>query len=331
LIDDRGGAMGIILAVMFAALVVVGGVAVDFARAAQVKSMLQGIVDAAATSGASAYVSASTASTAAQIATNFMNNGIASLPSNGGVTFTVTTGTTSANGSTTGYTVSITASAQPPTTLLSVIQPSLPTSLSATATNPVAIATVDFGNFSSSACDGNTIYWYIVPADNSIPSDLALNEVFTNVNSNGISATSFPIPVSQRIGFALQNVTGQNCAYGSNQYGGTQGSTRYFYSQLNPPSSSTYSQVTQNCSLQVATVSTAASNAPMPAAPSKGACLAATPTNAAPNCATVGNQTFGYYWNDMGGANDDYDFNDAEYTFSCAMSSGGAPNVALTH
>ena len=71
--------MGIIVAVMFAALVVAGGVALDFTRAAQVKSMLQGLVDAAATSGATAYVSSVAASTAATIATNYMNNGIASL------------------------------------------------------------------------------------------------------------------------------------------------------------------------------------------------------------------------------------------------------------
>ena len=146
-IRHSGGAIGLILALTLALLVVAGGAAVDFTRAAQIKSMLQGLVDAAATSGASVYTSASAASTAQTIATNFMNNGIASLPPNGGVTFTVTTGTTSSSGSTTGYTVSISASAKPPTTLLGLFQNSLPISLSATATNPLCHGDLRCGQF----------------------------------------------------------------------------------------------------------------------------------------------------------------------------------------
>ncbi|HXP30743.1 MAG TPA: hypothetical protein VN832_06615, partial [Stellaceae bacterium] len=293
LIRHRDGTMGLVLSLTLALLVVAGGAAIDFTRAAQIKSMLQGIVDAAATSGASVYTSASSASTAQTIATNFMNNGVASLPPNGGVTFTVTTGTTTSSGSTTGYTVSISASAQPPTTLLGLFEHSLPTSLSATATNPLVNGTFDAGSFVSYACDANSLYWYIVPAGGGVPAASAVNLLWSNTTASPTTKITFPVPASQNVGFAFKNVTGARptslggCNYGNNAYGAHPGDTQWFYSSLQPPSAS-YStapggastgthgvyETTQDCSLVVELGTTSHGSTTFPSAP-QGQCYSA--------------------------------------------------------
>lgn len=345
LFHDAGAAVGVIFAVCLIMLVLAAGAAVDYTRAAQLRSTLQGVVDAAALSGASAYVSSSTATTAETVGKNYMNAGIKLLPPNLGITYKVTTNTVSSGGNVTAYTVTITASGQVATTLMGLITSALTVSVNATATNPIVMASIDLGTWSSSACDTNTIYWYVVPSDNSVPSDSDLHPIFTNATSsstvkllndtstlvstldakNGAAGTSFQVPASQKIGFVLQNVTGGNCSYGSNQYGGATGSSHVFYSQLSPPSQDAYPQTNQNCSLQVLAVT--GHSQPTP---SGGSCSSTTSKNAAPSCSTLSGQTMAYFWNDMGGTKDDKDYNDAEYDFSCSGGSSGSTAVVLT-
>ena len=73
--------------------------------------------------------------------------------------------------------------------------------------------------------------------------------------TNTVANPPPPSPISlssatQQIGFAMKNVTGQLCSYGSNQYGGAQGSTHMFYSNLVPPSQNAYSAIGVDSSLQ---------------------------------------------------------------------------------
>jgi hypothetical protein len=46
--------------------------------------------------------------------------------------------------------------------------------------------------------------------------------------------------------------------------------------------------------------------------------------NAQVSCSQRAGQTIGFFWNDMGGPSDDLDYNDAQYKFSCASSSGSS-------
>jgi Flp pilus assembly protein TadG len=323
LAQDARGNVGLIFGLSLVMLALVAGAAVDFTRASQFKSMLQGTVDAAALAGASSYVSSTTATTGTTVATTYMNNGIPLLPTNNGVTFSVSTGSVTSGSQTTGYTVTISATAQVPTTLMGIFTRSIAVTVGAKAEDPVVTATADFTGWSSSACDGNTIYWYLIPTNGGLPPLSSLNQLYTNVTgASNTAVNNFSVPAGQKVGFALQNVTGENCAYGSNQYGASQGSTQYFYSQLTPPSADAYSSVTQDCSLQVIAVTNGVNPTPV-----SGSCFATDPQNSTTSCQSLSGQTMRYFWNDMGGATDDKDYNDAEYNFSCAGGSGSTTGV----
>ena len=141
---------------------------------------------------------------------------------------------------------------------------------------------------------------------------------------------------SQKIGFALVNVTGGLTGnYGSNGYGGAYQSTHSFYSSLPNPSSSVNGYNSSNngsnvngvngatgnnCSVQSSVVPTSGTN---PSA-SGGSCY---PNNSfqymAPTCSQLGGKTIRYFWNDMGGGTDDKDYNDAEFNFSCGANASG--------
>jgi Flp pilus assembly protein TadG len=315
-------------------MLLAAGVAIDFARGQQFKAALQGTVDAAALAGASAYIDGSSAGAAVTAATNSLAAGQANLPSSiGPITTTKTAATTTTSGGSPAYGVTVTASATVATTLLALFTAtgSVLVSASATAINPAVVVNAGIGNFSSSAWDTNTIYWYIVPSDGSLPTLSAANIIYSNASGYNNNNPSVPAAqASQRIGFALRNVTGGNQSYGGNQYGGAQGSTHIFYSHLGIPSSDAYPAVSANCSLQTAQVTNP--NNP-PGVPSPGVCLPASPANAAPSCADLAGQTLKFFWNDMGGGTDDKDYNDAEYTMSCAPSGGngsGPTGVVLT-
>jgi hypothetical protein len=267
-----------------------------------------------------------------------MNAGIAKLPTNNGVSFAAPTMTIITIASKpAAYQVAVTATANVGTTFLGILIPSIPVTVSATAENPVVSAAANFSGFSSSAWDKNTIYWYLIPPGSPntyVPPAAALNAVWSN--AGGVTAAPASVAASQKIGFALVNITGGlQGNYGTNQYGGVYQSTHTFYSSLPNPSSSVdgYNSTNNpgdangvngntgnNCSLQTAIVPTSGT---IPSVPS-GSCY---PNNSfqymAPTCSQIGGQTIRYYWNDMGGNPDDKDYNDAEFSFSCGANASG--------
>ena len=242
--NDKG-AVAIIFGLMIIPLVLAIGVGIDYSRAVQFKAQLQAATDDAALAGASAYVASGAAGQAlgTTAATNYMNNAIAALPANGGVTVTVTPGTTSSSGTVTAFQMTVTATATISTTLMSLWKPTLTITTTATANNPIVTANFNLNGFTSSACDANTIYWYIVPASGGLPAASAMNQLWTNNSSAPPQTATFSVAASQKIGFALQNVTGGRsssyggCTYGNNGYGAHQSDAQWFYSSIQSPSS----------------------------------------------------------------------------------------------
>ncbi|HEY2133594.1 MAG TPA: pilus assembly protein TadG-related protein, partial [Acetobacteraceae bacterium] len=155
----------------------------------------------------------------------------------------------SAASSSIGRTVAVTATAENP--LVSA--------------NPTAAGTA--GAFSASAPDHNTISWYVVPPDGSLPTAQDLTVMWSNQGGTFPATATFQVAASAKIGFALTNVTASS--YAANQYGSKSGTSHTFYSQLNPPTNSSagYNSITNpnnfnnvngptgnNCTLQVITV-----------------------------------------------------------------------------
>ena len=329
---DRRGGVALLTGVAFAPLLLATGIAIDLSRLVQFRAALQNAADAAALAGAAAYTSGATASAAAAVASTYMVNAEPSLPRNLGVTFAVTPATTTGGaGQTTGYTITVAASAPMPTTIMSLVTPSIAANVSAVALNQVETISANLGNWKSSAWDANTIYWYIVPPGGALPATTDLHMLFSNTGPAPTTLPSIQITAGQSIGFALQNVTGGIHGYGSNQYGSAQGHTNWLYSQLSPPAARAYPTVARNCALQVV-VATASNPTPVE---TPGACAAATPANATVSCAQLPGQTAYFFWNDMGGSVDDYDYNDAQYSITCPgaasglTASGGPTNVVL--
>jgi Flp pilus assembly protein TadG len=335
---DTAGNVALLFGLMAVPLVLVSGVGIDYARAANYRARLQSTVDSAALAGAAAYASPSSASTAQTIASSYVTQGTGSLASNITLgTPTVTPGTQTSSGSVTAYTMAVSVSATVPTTLMAIVTSAMTVSVTATAKNPIVTATLGLGNWKSSACDTNTVYWYQVPADNSIPPQSAMTQMFTNGGGTNPTSVSLAISASQKIGFAFKNVTGGVCGYGSNQYGGSQGSAHWFYSSQSPPNASAYaSTASKDNSLQVikGTVlfgTTTFANAKSQSfTSSSNPTMSSVLTKAAPSCADLAGSTYEYAWNDMGGSTDDLDYNDGIYTYSCAGGSGSGNGSSTT-
>ena len=323
---DRRGAIALTFGLALVPILLGVGSGVDIARGAQVKRVLQAAVDSAALAGASAYANGASAAAASTTASNYLSLNALPLPDGApNPTTTVSTSEQSTNGTVSGYTVSVTATTQMPTTFMSLFISSVAITASATAVNPVSTVTLDgsgiLNNFKSSACDLNTIYYYLTSDNNTIPNP----STFTSsqlVASNGLSvnpAVSFNVSATQQIGFALKNVTGGICGYGANQYGSAQGTANWFFTTAWPPSnnpynSSTYQAVPNNRSFYT-TTTTIPNTVLTP--PTGGSGFSTTPTFPTVTCQQIGTQYVNYYWNDMGGTTDDLDYNDMEYTFDC--------------
>ncbi|MDE2165946.1 MAG: pilus assembly protein [Alphaproteobacteria bacterium] len=131
LAHDTCGSVAIVFGVLFIMLIVGVGVAVDFARGAQVRAQLQSVVDAAALAGVGVYTGSSTESTATTLAQSYVTKGIAALPSGTTVTSTTITPGTD-NGA---YTMYVSVAASVPMTLMGVYQKTMNVSASATAKN----------------------------------------------------------------------------------------------------------------------------------------------------------------------------------------------------
>ena len=336
--DDRRGGVAVWFGIGAVALLFFAGSGVDLARAINQQAEIQGAADAAALAGAGAYTGPATLAAATAAATNYMAQ-FKTASGLTGLTYTVTPGTNTSSGSVSVYTMTVKASATIANTLMAMASKSTTVAVTATAQNPVYNITITMAGFSSSAVDTNTISYYTVPADGSVPTSTTL------LYSNAANATTasgsqvIQLTASQKLGFMLTNTTDgnavktctvflifQNCtsnSYGNNAYGGTPNSVHYFYSHLFPPSKVAYPSVTQNCSLQVL-VGTGSS-------PSSG-CSATLPAYATVNCVQASGLTLSYYWNDMGGSTDDKDYNDAVYTVTCSqVGSSTSKGLVLTN
>ncbi len=352
LMGDRRGNIMVMFAGMGVGLVLMVGAAVDYTRATQFKTALQSLADASALAGASAYVSAATAATGVTVATDYWNNGLSRLPANSGVgTPTITS---SSDG--TGYFIQVSVPASTiRTTFLSLVMPSISVVVAAKAKDPIVTANINFNGWTSDAGDGNSVYWYFVPSDNSVPafnatniSNGTYNLVFSNMVGTAPTLT-FSVAAAQEVGFAFVNQTAAHSPGWNycNQYGGCTGTTHIFYSQFtNPnavssttaPSGYGYTSggsypggTVKNCSLQVtAYTGTAPTESPTFGATPGTSCLtpaATLNTYFAPSCASMGGNSVHYAWNDMGGGTDDTDYNDGQYNFSCTT--GGVPNTGV--
>ena len=297
--DDKG-AVAIIFGLMLIPLILAIGVGVDYARAVQFKAQLQAATDNSALAGASAYVASGTAgqTLGTTAATNYMNNAITMLPPNGGVTFTVTPGTTSSSGTVTAFQMTVTAVATLPTTLMSLWKPSLTITTTATANNPIVTASFNTGGFVSYACDTNEVYWYIVPSGGGLPAASAMNLLWSNNSASPPSTATFSVAASQKIGFAIENITGARptslggCNYGNNGYGSHPNDTQWLYSSLNSPSAdyttgpggvstgshATGYTTTQDCALYVVEGTTSHGSTTYPSVP-QGNCYSSNGQN----------------------------------------------------
>jgi Flp pilus assembly protein TadG len=353
------------VAPMFALMIVpitltVGG-AIDFSRAVHFRSELQAVADSAALAAAALWQGATTTA-ATTAAANYITAGVAQLPDNGGVTNTVVTSSPA-----TGNQVDVTLTSSMTTSFLGLIMPNIPVTVYATALNPTpyghfcagaasSTANICAGTsaFSASAADTNKLYWYYVPADNSVPADGSMTLLWSNKSGAAVNPAPIPLTPLQKVGFAMRNTTAdygtnctgtpQVCTQRTNQYGSTKDQTHTFYSHLVPPTNSAngYGPLNaaslntanvnsingatgKNCALQI-TLNSTSTGATTP--PSSGSCLnynaSAGTTYATPTCSQIGIKTLTFYFNDMGGTTDDRDYNDAIFTYFCGANGTGA-------
>ena len=210
-----------------AAVPIVGvmGVAVDYTRASHFRAILQSAVDDAALAGASEVKNKDIRA----IVDNYMK---ASLP--GGLALNNVTYSTDLKSDT----IEVTAKARVPTTIAGILMAEMPVSATATASrgNPIRVVDISVTNFNSDAWDANSIYWYIVPEDGSLPKDDDLQLLLSNdpAHPAPTAPSSVQIGVDDEIGFAMINVTGGVRTYGDNSYDQPQGSVHKFYSQELP-------------------------------------------------------------------------------------------------
>ena len=353
-LKDRRGNVMVMFAGMGVGMVLMVGAGVDYTRAMQYKSALQALADASALAGASVYVSDATSANGIAMAQSYWNNGLSRLPVNSGVGTPNITTTSDAG----GYYVHVSVPASTiKTTFLSLVTNSISVVVSATAKDPIVTATINLNGWTSDAGDGNSIYWYKVPQDDSIPTfnqanidNGTYNLIFSNVVTTPATLTS-SIAAAQQIAFAFVNQTaGHSPGWNyCNQYGGCTGSTHIIYSQLTNPNAATssnapngygYTDATKynggavkNCSLEVQSYSgTAPVNPPTYGATPGTSCQTVPATINplySPSCSSLAGQNVHYSWNDMGGGTDDTDYNDGQYNFSCS-GGGTTTGVILT-
>jgi len=247
-----------------------------------------------------------------------------------------------------GYTVTVSATAQINTTFMRIVTPALAVSATSIAVNPKVKITISLNGFKSSAGDANTLYYWL-PTTGSTTTAPSIS-TFTSANKLGANTSTsnpdvtFTATATQKIGVALQNITGGNTGwYGCTQYETASGyysktqcylHTQWFFSNLMPPANNSnnlsgYTSVSKDCNLLTALNSSAPTSL---TPPSSGSCLTSQPANALFSCSDLNGQYLTQYWNDMGGTTDDYDYNDAEITINCGGITGSgnaATNVYL--
>jgi len=127
---DTNGSPFVLMAVGMLALGTATGVGVDFARGLNFKSDLQGAVDSAAIAGAALYLNNGYSSQATTAATNYMKTATANLPTNNGVTSSVSVSQSSP------WTVTVNASATINSTFTGLFENTIPVTVTATANGP---------------------------------------------------------------------------------------------------------------------------------------------------------------------------------------------------
>lgn len=338
LAGNRRGAVSIALALLFVPTVMVIGAAVDYARLEQFKTQLQATVDSAALSGAAAYVTAADNGTAETVAGNYITSNEALLPPHVGTITDTVTATQVTTGSNQGYTVTVQATATVGTTFMRMITSTLTVSASATAVNPILTITLTANNFKASAWDANTLWYWLISASAPTavpnPNNFASSQKLASNTTDDNSTVTFTASATQKIGLALQNVTGgEGGWYGCTQYEVASGyttqaqcylHTQWFFSNIFPPSNNTYNlsgyqAVTSNCSVETNLTATLPTSL---TPPTGGSCFSSLPTDSVFSCNMLTGQYLTYYWNDMGGTTDDKDYNDAELSISCSGASG---------
>jgi Flp pilus assembly protein TadG len=275
--DQRGN-----VAVLFglAAVPIMGvmGVAVDYSRASHFRSLLQSAVDSAALAGATATSHKAIRDTVDSVME-------ATLPGSSGLNAMHYSTDIDPES------VTVSANAQVPTTIAAILRDKMPVAVSATASRgkPVRVVDISVTNFNADAWDANSIYWYIVPKDDSVPADSDLHLLLSNDPVHPVSSApdSVQIGPEDEIGFAMINVTGGVHPYGANSYGQPQGSVHKFYSQ----------QLPENLH--------------------------------AAGYADCKSGTVQHAWDDNGGGADDNDYNDAVYDFSCKTVKSDPKTVVL--
>lgn len=331
---DRRGTVAVLTGLLIVPMMVSAGVAVDLSRATAVHAALQNAADSAALAGAGVYTSAQAAAVATSAATTYLRQTTAALPAGDSAQFSVSTGSvTDSTGQVSGYTVTVTATATVPTTLMSLVTPSVATSASSTAENKLLAITPNNASVAPNNPDADTVYWYVVHQDGSLPDDSELHPMFSNTDGEAPDKLA-PIrfAAGQTIGFALANQTGGNMPYGHNQYGGEQGQTHMFYSQLTVPNANAYPSENHNCSLQVtATQGSAGSqgqgnqgqgnqgwgNQGQGDSGDGEDHSHPKPVSGTMDCMHSPGESLTFAWNDMGGHSDDRKFDSASFTVSC--------------
>ena len=338
---DRRGTVAVLTGLLIVPMMVSAGVAVDLTRATAIHAALQNAADSAALAGAGVYTSAQAATAATSKATTYISRATAALPAGDNAQFTVATGSvTDSTGQVAGYTVTVTATATMPTTLMSLVTPSVATAASSTAENKLLAITPNNASVAPNNPDSDKVYWYVVHQDGSLPEDSELHPMFSNTDGETPDKLA-PIrfAAGQTIGFALANQTGGNMPYGDNQYGGAQGQTHMFYSQLTVPNANAYPSENHNCSLRV-TASQASTGSQGQGNQGQGnqgredssdgeGHSNPTPVSGTMDCMHAPGETLTLAWDDMGGQSDDRRFDSASFSVSCPAAptsgaSGGA-------
>ncbi len=350
----RRAGVAALFAITLVPLLLASGTAIDFTRLEILKTSLQSVTDGAALAGASALCLSNGSTDATTVATDYFNKGVATLATTAVVGKpTVTLPST--------IEVTVTASATLQYSLMGLVGSGWTVSTAASAEGPAyQLQVTKTGGFSSSASDSNSVYFYTVSGNGTLPtSTSSMTLLFTNDSSvdpnyqaDNVAAKVVRVGANDEVGFALVNKTGGISSYSENAYGGTQGSIHYFYSSAAVPSASAYSSQGSFYTGQTMTYSgytfcdvtriTSTMNSyaptgntscyPHPCTEVSGntvlqnnllvAGTCSSPTTAARTCLQLYNNPQSYSWNDMGGyKRDDYDYNDANYTVTCSPAS----------
>jgi Flp pilus assembly protein TadG len=205
-------------------LILFAGVAIDCARQIQLYRSMQNAADAAALAGATLLSEANYADDVPVLVNAYLKASTAGV--NGTVTLPATVAVTPDS-------VTVTVSASIPSTLLSLLVPSLPTSVTAVAGGPEATITISATPQDTNAGDLNSVYVYAVKADGT--KDFSNRSFVINNNINTcryqpcisdlpqfppgvpIPPVPFSLGLGERIAFELDNVTGgRGAAYYNN-------------------------------------------------------------------------------------------------------------------